>query len=45
MKQVFAWGMIFVCALIFALLVDKGVSKAPIVIFENAPPITRRTVA
>ena len=25
MKQVFAWGMIFVCALIFALLVDKGV--------------------
>jgi F-type H+-transporting ATPase subunit b len=25
MKQVVAWGMIFVCALIFALLVDKGV--------------------
>ena len=25
MKQFFAWGLIFVCALIFALLVDKGV--------------------
>ena len=28
MKQLFGWGLVFVCALVFAVLVDKGVRHA-----------------